>query len=277
MLVTVLVATALGFLTGLGIGGGSLLILWLTAVLGMEQQTARSLNLLFFLPSALVSCLLRRKQGLLNWKAFLPAILSGSIAAAVFTCIGANVDTKLLRKLFGGLLILTGLRELLYKPRDDTACPAHTEEKGGCEMIQNDTIRLLRECDAGVKMGVASIDDVLPHVTSEPFQKELTKCRQEHDQLGDEIRQLLDKYHDEGKKPNPLTKGMSWMKTSMRLGLEESDAAIADLMTDGCNMGIKSLSRYLNQYKAADEKSKNIAKRLIAQEDRLLQTARDYL
>lgn len=144
-------------------------------------------------------------------------------------------------------------------------------------MIHSDTVRLLRECDAGIKMGIASIDDVLPHVTSDAFQQDLSHCKQEHEKLGDEIRQLLDKYHDEGKNPNPIAKSMSWMKTSMKLGMEESDATIADLMTDGCNMGVKSLSRYLNQYKAADEVSKDIAKRLIKQEDRLILSARPYL
>ena len=144
-------------------------------------------------------------------------------------------------------------------------------------MIHEDTIKLLRECDAGVKMGVASIDDVLPHVQSDAFHAQLSGCKEEHEKLEDEIRQLLDKYHDDGKKPNPIAKGMSWMKTSMKLGMEESDATIADLMTDGCNMGVKSLSRYLNQYKAADEVSKDIAKRLIKQEDQLIHNARPYL
>ena len=144
-------------------------------------------------------------------------------------------------------------------------------------MIESDTIKLLRECDAGVKMGIASINDVLTHVESEAFQKQLSGCKQEHEKLQDEIQQELDKYHDEGKNPNPIAKGMSWMKTNMKLGMEDSDATIADLMTDGCNMGVKSLSRYLNQYKAADEYSKDIAKRLIKQEDQLIQNARPYL
>ena len=144
-------------------------------------------------------------------------------------------------------------------------------------MIQDDTIKLLRECDAGVKMGIASIDDVLPHVTSDAFQKDLVNCKQEHEKLGDEIRQLLDKYQDDGKEPNPMAKTMSKMKTGMKLSMQETDATIADLMTDGCNMGVKSLSRYLNQYKAADEVSKDIAKRLIKQEDQLILNARPYL
>ena len=144
-------------------------------------------------------------------------------------------------------------------------------------MIEQDTIKLLRECDAGVKMGIASIDDVLDRVEHEDFSRKLKDCSKAHDKLQYEIQQLLDRYHDEGKNPNPIAKGMSWMKTNMKLGMEESDATIADLMTDGCNMGVKSLNRYLNQYKAADQSSKDIAKRLIRLEDQLILDIRQYL
>ena len=112
-----LVSTCLGILTGLGVGGGSLLILWLTLVLGWEPEIARSVNLLFFLPGAAVSCLLRKKQGQLPIQKLLPAILSGCACGAVFTWVSAGWDTALLRKLFGFLLLLTGLRELTYKRR----------------------------------------------------------------------------------------------------------------------------------------------------------------
>lgn len=112
-----LLSTILGILTGLGVGGGSLLILWLTLVLGWEPEAARSVNLLFFLPGATVSCLLRRKQGQLPLKKLLPAIIAGCACGAVFTWASAGWDTALLKKLFGFLLLLTGLRELTYKGR----------------------------------------------------------------------------------------------------------------------------------------------------------------
>ena len=144
-------------------------------------------------------------------------------------------------------------------------------------MIEQDTVKLLRECDAGVKMGVASIDDVLEYVGSEQLQKRLSKCKDEHEALGSEIRQLLSKYQDDGKEPNPIAKTMSEMKTSIKLTFKESDHTIADLMTDGCDMGVKSLSRYLNQYEAADERSKDIAKKLIAAESDLSIALRDWL
>ena len=144
-------------------------------------------------------------------------------------------------------------------------------------MVQQDTIKLLRECDAGIKMGVASIDDVVDRVKGEAFSRKLTTCKTEHCKLQSEIDTLLNKYHDEGKNPTPIAKGMSWMKTTVKMGLEESDATIADLMTDGCNMGVKSLNRYLNQYKAADEVSKDITKRLINLEEQLAIDIRQYL
>lgn len=144
-------------------------------------------------------------------------------------------------------------------------------------MIEQDTIKLLRECDAGVKMGITSIDDVLKYVRSDSLKQQLVECKEKHDKLDAEIQGLLDKYSDEGKDPNPIAKGMSWMKTTVKLGFDESDHTISDLMTDGCNMGVKSLNKYLNQYKAADETSKDIAKRLIKIEDDLAKDIRGYL
>ena len=116
--VILIVGTLLGFLSGLGIGGGSLLIIWLTVVLGMDHNSARSINLLFFLPSALIACIFRWKQGAIRWKKILPAMVSGCIAAAIFSWLGGIFQIELLKKLFGGLLILTGLRELFYRPRE---------------------------------------------------------------------------------------------------------------------------------------------------------------
>jgi hypothetical protein len=144
-------------------------------------------------------------------------------------------------------------------------------------MVEQDTIRLLRECDAGIQMGIASIQDVLSAVRSQRLKTLLTDCRTQHDKLGTELQSMLDQYGDEGKSPNPIAKGMSKMKTGMKLGLEETDATVADLITDGCNMGVKSLNRYLNQYKAADEPSKDIAKRLINLEEKLAVDIRSYL
>jgi hypothetical protein len=144
-------------------------------------------------------------------------------------------------------------------------------------MIEQDTIRLLRECDAGVKMGVTSLNDVLGDVRGDALRRYLTKCKKDHEKLGKEIQSLLDEYHDDGKEPSPMAKGMSRVKINLKIGMAPSDETIAELMTDGCNMGVKSLSQYLNQYQAADEVSKDIAKRLIHLEEQLAVDIRDFL
>lgn len=144
-------------------------------------------------------------------------------------------------------------------------------------MIEQDTVKLLRECDAGVKMGVKSIDDVIDYVKSPRLKERLNACKDEHCTLDKEIGEQLDRFHDEGKNPNPIAEGMSWMKTNMKLAMHQSDKTIADLMTDGCNMGVKSLNRYLNQYEAADERSKDITKRLINLEEQLAVDMRGFL
>ncbi len=144
-------------------------------------------------------------------------------------------------------------------------------------MVEQDTIKLLRECDAGVKMGISSIEEVLDNVSQNELEKLLTDCKNEHEKLDSEIQELLDKYKDEGKEPAAMVKGMSWMKTNVMLAVNESDHTIADLMTDGCNMGVKSLNKYLNKYKAADEVSKDITKRLINLEEKLAVDMRGFL
>ena len=144
-------------------------------------------------------------------------------------------------------------------------------------MIEQDTVKLLRECDAGVRMGIDSIDGVLDYVSSPDLKAKLVNSKDEHETLNSEIQSLLKDYHDDGKAPNPMAKGMSWIKTNTMLTLNESDNTVSDLITDGCNMGVKSLNKYLNKYEAADEKSKNIAKRLIQSEERLAIDIRKYL
>lgn len=149
--------------------------------------------------------------------------------------------------------------------------------KESSALIEQDTIKLLRECDAGIKMGTESIDEVMDYVHAPQMRDLLNSSRYEHTRLGTEIQTQLDRFQDKGKNPNPVAQKMSWMKTNMKLVMDESDATIADLMTDGCNMGVKSLNRYLNQYKAADERSKDLTKRLIGLEEQLTVDLRSYL
>lgn len=112
------VAIALGFLAGMGVGGGSLLLLWLTQVAMIPQPQARIINLLFFLPAAIVSTLFRVKKKVIQPGITIPALAAGSVAAVVFTLLSRHLDIELMKKLLGGLLILTGIREIFYRPRN---------------------------------------------------------------------------------------------------------------------------------------------------------------
>ena len=144
-------------------------------------------------------------------------------------------------------------------------------------MTTPDTVRLLRECDAGVRMGVDSIDGVLNHVKHRKLKDTLVQNRNEHIALQDEITRRLHLIGDKGKDPNPIALQMSHMKTKMKLMGDRDDSHIASLMSDGCHMGVKSLSKFLNEYGNADSHSREIAKRLIALEDDLGVSMRAYL
>ena len=144
-------------------------------------------------------------------------------------------------------------------------------------MIERDTVRLLRECDAGVKMGISALDDVRGRARSAPMRAILRESRAKHARLQDEVTQALHRFGDAGKDPNPMAKGMSHLKTSVKMMYGNRDAHIATLMVDGCNMGIKSLARYLNQYPAADEDTKRIAEDFIRLEEELSHAMRGYL
>ena len=110
-----IIGTVFGILAGLGVGGGSLLILWLTFVLGVDHSAVRTINLLFFLPSAVIACFLRWKDGTIPFRSIFPVIVSGCMAAGICSWISAVADMTLMKKLFGVLLLFTGLRELFYK------------------------------------------------------------------------------------------------------------------------------------------------------------------
>ena len=140
-----------------------------------------------------------------------------------------------------------------------------------------DTTKLLRECDAGTKMAISSINEILEKVEDTKLSEILTKSRNAHEELESEIHSLLNYHKEEQKEPDPLAKGMSFIKTNVKMGIDESDKTVANLITDGCNMGIKSLNKYLNQYEAADEKSKDLAKKLIKLEEKLRDNIKEFL
>lgn len=143
--------------------------------------------------------------------------------------------------------------------------------------MQDDTIKLLRECNAGIKMGVSTLDEVIEHVQDERLRELLAKSKETHTRLGNTTHEYLNEFHDEGKEPAVMAKMMSWMKTSVKLGGDNPDSMAADLITDGCNMGVKTLYKYLNKYPAADEKIKKLAEDVAKAEEKLVQDLRVYL
>jgi hypothetical protein len=143
--------------------------------------------------------------------------------------------------------------------------------------MNQDSISLLKECDAGAKMGIKSLNEVIDDVMNENMKKALIKCRDEHEKIQCKAGQMLCKNQQDGKEPAMMASAMSWMKTNAKMAMDPSDQTIANLITDGCNMGVTSLNRYLNEYNAADDASKRIAKDLIALEEGLSKDLRVYL
>lgn len=143
--------------------------------------------------------------------------------------------------------------------------------------MKDDTIKLLRECNAGIKMGVSTLDDVMEHVQEDSLRKLLAKSKETHTRLGNTTHEYLREYHDEGKEPAMMAKAMSKLKTGMKLDGDGPDSTVADLVTDGCNMGVKSLYRYLNQYPAAEDKVKKLAREVADAEETLAKDLRGYL
>jgi ribosome-associated translation inhibitor RaiA len=144
-------------------------------------------------------------------------------------------------------------------------------------MNNSDTVKLLRECDAGTKMAVAAIDEVHDKLRNQRLKRLLDRSKHHHGALGNKIHRQLVENGSTEKDPPAMAKGMAWIKTTLKMGMEESDATAADLITDGCGMGIKSLSRYLNQYRAADRSAKNLCRQLVRIEEKLASELRPYL
>lgn len=144
-------------------------------------------------------------------------------------------------------------------------------------MPNKDTINLLKECDSGTKMAVSSIDEILEQVQDHRMIQLLSENKKQHETIGNELHGMLLASGSEEKDPTPIAKGMSWVKTNFKLNMDNSDATIADLITDGCNMGIKSLRRYLNQYAAATEESKEMCHNIILLEEQLRKELQAYL
>ncbi len=144
-------------------------------------------------------------------------------------------------------------------------------------MSTEQTIKLLQEVNSGTQMAVDSIDEILEKVRDKKLADILSKSKADHEQLGDETHALLQNYDDPPKDPGMIAKSMSWLKTNTKLMMDESDRTVADLITDGCNMGIKTIYKHMNDYKDAGENVKKMAKELIRLEEDLRQALGAYL
>ena len=144
-------------------------------------------------------------------------------------------------------------------------------------MSEQNTIDLLKECNAGIKMAVSSFDEVMDKIKSEKLKNLIVESKTTHEKLGDQTHVLLNKHHDSEKDPNPIAKAMSYMKTNWKMMQHPGDQEIADLMIDGSNMGIKSLCKYLNEYSKADEEAKGLTREIIKVEEKLMVDLREFL
>lgn len=144
-------------------------------------------------------------------------------------------------------------------------------------MVTNDTIELLKECDAGIKMGIRAIDEVLDGIDNRNLKNILQKSKEKHKSIEKEIKEQLNVYGDSGKEPSAMAKSMSWLKTNVKMAMDSGNHTASDLITDGCNMGIKTLQRYLNEYEKADDNAKKLAQSIISTEELLLKDLKSYL
>ena len=144
-------------------------------------------------------------------------------------------------------------------------------------MASKETIHILKECDAGAKMALASLDDVWEHVQQPELRAILNTTRAQHQMISREVQALLQEFGGKEKDPNPISRSMSAMKTSVKLGLDKSDSAVAELLLEGCHMGTQSLHRYLNRYRGAEVPARALCRTLVAVEEQLARDMRRFL
>lgn len=143
--------------------------------------------------------------------------------------------------------------------------------------MTDNTVHLLKECDSGTKTAVNAIRQVLDNVKSDELLSLLTDSLKEHEKIGDELHSRLSELGEKGKEPSGAARVSAWAKINLSLLNDNSDKTVASLMTDGCNMGVKQLGTYKNQYPTADKGAQKLAERLIAEETALAEKLRQYL
>lgn len=143
--------------------------------------------------------------------------------------------------------------------------------------MNQDTIKLLKECNAGCKSATNSMEQVIPFIEDEKFKSLINNYNNKHVQIGDECHVLLNKVDEDEEDPKTAAKIFSWVSTEIKLMINDDVHKIADIMVDGCNMGIKSLSKYVNKYASASTESIDLVKRLITLEKEFMNELLAYL
>lgn len=149
-------------------------------------------------------------------------------------------------------------------------------DKGGI-MMEKDTLELLGDCTAGIEMAVATLDGVLPNVKDQTLRQKIQDSIHTHRELRNQTIDMLQQLGGQEKQPNPVAKSMSWLKTNTRFAFGGDDTAAADLVANGCDMGVRSLCKSRNRYAGADRQAKYLAEQLINCEERLSAGMRPYL
>lgn len=140
-----------------------------------------------------------------------------------------------------------------------------------------DDVELLKECDSGVKMGIDGIKGVIDKTNNEGFKNMLENYENEHIKILDKISDKLKDYGMDIKEPHPIANFSMKLVTDVKMAVNDSDPKIADIMMDGCNMGIKSVSMYMNQYAGASKDTMKIANSIVTLEQNFMDDLRQYL
>lgn len=150
-------------------------------------------------------------------------------------------------------------------------------QQGGNLMFQNETNQLLKECNLGIKMAIDTIGEVLPNIKDPSLRQKLSKCQQEHNKLGEEVHTLLITNQQSDEEPGTMAKAMAWMKTNIKMSVNPGDDTIADHIITGCDMGVRTLQKCLNQCKNASDRAIEITRQIIKLEETLSKDLRIYL
>ncbi len=143
--------------------------------------------------------------------------------------------------------------------------------------VSPDTVELLKECNAGCKMAIDSMEQISKYVTDDQLKTLITKYNGEHIKMEEDIHRMLNNLGEEDQEPSPIAKASSWIQSEVKMMLKGDTHQAASLLTDGCNMGIKSLCEYKNSYKAADEKSVNMCEKICNIETRMVEDLQEFL